>query len=55
MIEERLKYIFYIYAFTEISELVSQVYFFLCSCCTLGDTFKSTGYAVLINLGVLFL
>lgn len=54
VIEEGLKYIFYNYAFTEISELVSQVYFFLCSC-TLGDTFKSAAYAVLINLGVLFL
>lgn len=37
------------------SELVSQVFFFLCSCCTLGDTFRSTGYAVLTDLGILFL
>lgn len=46
---------FCIYAFTEVSELVSQVYFFLWSCCTFGDTFKSTGYAVLTDLGMLFL
>lgn len=40
-----------IYAFTQMSELVSQLYIFLYSCCIFGDTFKNTGcYYTIIYL-----
>lgn len=45
---------FCIYALAEMSELAAQMYFFLCRRCILGDTFKNTGYVVLIRLVMLF-
>ena len=45
---------FCVYAFTQMSELVSQMYFLVCSCCILGDIFKNTGYVILIDLVILF-
>jgi len=41
-------------ALTDMTELVSKMYFFLHSCCMSGDTFKITGCVILIDLVMLF-
>lgn len=56
VIQEGLKYLFFLFmCFQRCLSLYPRCIFFLCSCCTLGDIFQSTGYAVLTDLGMLFL
>lgn len=55
-IKKGLKHFFFV--FLHVQRCLSfypSCIFFLCSCCTLGDTFQSTDYAVLTDLGMLFL
>lgn len=56
VIKEGVKYFFFLFLHLQrCLSLYSRWIFFLCSCFTLEDTFKSTDCAVLADLGMVFL